>query len=423
MHVAAAPGHVESRSLRAFAPALLLLVVCLIINYIDRGNLSVAAPLLKGELHLSPSQLGILFSAFFVTYTAMQFVVGWLVDRFDVNLILATGFVLWSLATVLTGLVWGFALLFVMRLLLGISEAVALPSCSKILARHLPEDRRGFASGAIMSALRFGNAIGTLGAGLLMVRFGWRPVFIGVGLVGMLWLPAWLRWMPRGGSVAGPETGVSPRATEILRQRSFWGTCAGHFASNYLFYFMITWLPLYLAMERHLTMAEMTKIASLYYAVDALSAIACGWMQDFFIHRGYTITLVRKSAMAIGFAIAAVAILICSLAGPNGYVRWLLLAGVGCGFTGPGLFTFPQTLAGTQAVGRWYGWQNGVANLAGVIGPSLTGFVLQWNGNFRTPFEITSAICVVGGLAWVFVVGRVEQVKWSPLKIHDAVTS
>ncbi len=176
---------------------------------------------------------------------------------------------------------------------------------------------------------------------------------------------------------------------------------------------MITWLPLYLAMERHLSMAKMTKIAGLYYTVDAFSAIACGWMQDFFIRRGYSTTLVRKSAMAIGFSVAAVAILACSVAGPKGYLVWLLLAGVGCGFTGPGLFTFPQTLAGTRAVGRWYGWQNGVANLAGVLGPSLTGFVLQWTGNFRTPFEITSAICVIGGLAWVFVVGRVEQVNWS----------
>ncbi len=412
MHVVA-QGQEETRSLRAFTPALLLLVVCLIINYIDRGNLSVAAPLLKRELHLSSSQLGILFSAFFVTYTVMQFVVGWLVDRFDVNLILSAGFVLWSLATIVTGVLWGFALLLLMRLILGIGEAVALPSCSKILARHLPEHYRGFASGAIMSALRCGNAIGTFGAGLLMAHIGWRPVFIGVGLVGMLWLPAWLKWMPRGGSDVSAESGLPPTAIEILRQRSFWGTCAGHFSSNYLFYFMMTWLPLYLAMERHLSMAEMTTIAGLYYTVDAFSAIASGWMQDFFIRRGYTTTAVRKSAMAIGFSVAAVAILACSAAGSKAYLVWLLLAGVGCGCTGPGLFTFPQTLAGTPAVGRWYGWQNGVANLAGVLGPSLTGFVLQRTGNFRTPFVITSAICVIGGLAWVFVVGRVEQVNWS----------
>src|SRR5579863_6344771 len=205
----------DSRHLRAFAPALLLLAVGLVINYIDRGNLSIAAPLLKDELHLSPSQLGILFSAFFTTYTAMQFVIGWLVDRFDANRILAAGFLLWSLATVTTGLVWGFALLLSMRLILGIGESVALPSCSKILARCLPEHHRGFASGALMSALRCGNAVGTFGAGFLMAKFGWRPVFIGVGLVSLVWLPAWMRWMPRKGrdmadSVAADSYSAGP---------------------------------------------------------------------------------------------------------------------------------------------------------------------------------------------------------------------
>jgi sugar phosphate permease len=111
-------GH-ESRSLGAFAPALFLLAICVFINYIDRGNLSIAAPLLKIELRLSPSQLGILFAAFFTTYTAMQFVMGWLVDQFDVNRILAAGFLLWSLATATTGVVRGFAVLLSMRLILA----------------------------------------------------------------------------------------------------------------------------------------------------------------------------------------------------------------------------------------------------------------------------------------------------------------
>jgi MFS transporter, ACS family, D-galactonate transporter len=344
----------------------------------------------------------------------MQFVIGWLVDRFDANRILAAGFLLWSLATVTTGLVWGFALLLSMRLILGVGESVALPSCSKILAQHLPEHHRGFASGALMSALRCGNAVGTFGAGFLMAKFGWRPVFIGVGLVSLLWLPAWTRWMPRNNPIPAHPVDAGPGWTAILRQRSFWGTCAGHFSGNYLFYFMITWLPTYLVLERHLSMATMTGVAGLYYSADALSAVASGWLQDFWIRRGYTPTLVRKSAMAIGFSVAAVAIAGCAVAGPHTYVPWLMAAGVGCGMTGPGLFTFPQTLAGTQAVGRWYGWQNGFANLAGVVGPSLTGFILQWTGNFRAPFAITAAICVAGGLAWVLIVGRVEPVRWVP---------
>ena len=92
---------------------------------------------------------------------------------------------------------------------------------------------------------------------------------------------------------------------------------------------------------------------------------------------------------------------------------WLMAAGVGCGMTGPGLFTFPQTLAGPQAVGRWFGWQNGFANVAGVVGPSVTGFVVQRTGNFLAPFAITAAVCVAGGLAWLLIVRRVEQVRWA----------
>ena len=402
----------ESRPIARFTPALVLLAVSFVINYIDRGNISVAAPLLKMELHLSASQLGLLFAAFFFTYTAMQFVVGWVVDRVDANRVLAVGFLLWSLATAVTGMVRGFALLLAMRFTLGIGESVALPSGSKILACNLPEHRRGFASGAIMAALRCGNAVGTLGAGLLMARFGWRPVFIAIGLASLFWLPAWAKWMPRGNREFIPEhVDSGPGLPDILRQRSFWGTSTGHFCANYLFYFMITWLPSYLVFERHLSMATMSAIAGLYYSVDSVSAIAAGWLQDVALRRGFSATLVRKSAMAIGFSLAAIATVGCA-ASTHIYLPWLMAAGVGCGMTGPGLFTFPQTLAGEQAIGRWYGWQNGFANFAGVVGPTLTGFVVEHTGKFLAAFLITAALCVVGAVAWVFVVERVELVSW-----------
>ena len=403
----------ESRPLRKFAPALILLTISFIINYIDRGNISVAGPLIKKEFLLSDWQLGILFTAFFCTYTGMQFVIGWLVDRVDPNRILAGGFLLWSVATAMTGVVRGFVLLLGMRFVLGVGEAVALPSGSKILAQHLPERHRGFASGMAMSGLKWGNVIGTLGAGFLMAEFGWRPVFLGVGLVSLLWLPAWRKWMPRGGQTVERDR-RGPRFWQILCQRSFWGTSAGHFATNYLFYFLLTWLPTYLVQERHLSMRGMAGVAGLCYAVDALSAVGTGWLQDSFILRGYSPTRVRKSAMVIGFLMAAVGLMGGSLAGASSYVWWLLAAGFGCGMTGPGLYTFPQTLAGPHAVGKWYGWQNGFANFAGITGPALTGLVLQETGKFVAPFAITAAICLAGALAWVVVVGRVEQVDWGP---------
>jgi MFS transporter, ACS family, D-galactonate transporter len=403
----------NSRALAAFAPGLVLIAAAFLINYIDRGNISVGADLIRKEFHLSDSQLGVLFAAFFATYTAMQFVLGWMVDRFEANRILAAGFLLWSVATATTGFVRGFALLVSIRFILGIGEAVAMPCGSKILAKHLPEHHRGWAAGALMCSLKFGNAAGTLGAGMLMARFGWRPVFIGIGLLSLFWLPAWARWQPRGGGELPRIETPKGIGWSILQQRSFWGTSAGHFASNYLFYFMVTWLPQYLQRGRNLTLQTMALVAGLYYAVDGVSAISTGWLQDLWIRGGEMPTVVRKAAMAIGFSMAAVAIIGCALAGQSSYLPWLLAAGWGCGMTGPGLYTFPQRLAGPEAVGKWYGWQNGIANLAGVIGPALTGFVLQRTGSFLAPFAITAGICVMGVVAWVWIVGQVEPVSWS----------
>ncbi len=137
------PPEAESTQSKRFAPALTLLFIAILVNYVDRGNLSIAAPLLKDELGISASQLGLLLSAFFWSYTAMQFVSGWLVDRFNASFVIAAGYLIWSLATSATGVVYGFAMLAFMRLLLGIGESVAFPCCSKLLAQHLPESSRG----------------------------------------------------------------------------------------------------------------------------------------------------------------------------------------------------------------------------------------------------------------------------------------
>jgi len=403
----------KPRKFGAVTPWFVLLAISLLINYVDRGNLSLAAPLLKNELHLTAWQLGILFSAFFWTYTALQFVMGWVVDRFEVNLVIAVGYLVWSLATATTGLVRGFTMLLTMRLLLGIGESVAFPSCSKILARHVPEENRGFANGILIAGLKSGPAAGTFGAGLLMARYGWRPVFIGIGLISLAWLPAWKKWMPRGPGLVQAGGTALPTVAGILRQRSFWGACTGQFCANYLLYLMVTWLPYYLVHARHLSVDSMAKTAAVYYLVDATSAIATGWFSDFWIRRGFTPTLVRKSAMAIGHTTAAIALAGCVLAGPHTYLPWLLIVGAGSGIGGSGIYSFGQILAGPKAAGRWTGFQNGFANLAGVVSPALTGFIVNRTGNFQLALAITAAVALAGGFAWVFGVGPLTQATWS----------
>jgi MFS family permease len=397
----------------SFAPALFLLFVAVLINYVDRGNLSIAAPLLREEWHLNASVLGALFSAFFWTYTAMQFVSGWAGDRFDPCRLLALGFLVWSLATALTGLSTGFAMLLSLRLLLGVGESVIFPTTSKILARYLPEERRGFANGVVGSGMRFGAVAGSLGGGMLMARFGWRPAFLGIGLLSLLWLPAWWRWKPRRERMdAAAVKRQTPGFTEIFRQRSFWGASAGHFSINYLLYFMVTWLPFYLVREQHMTMAGMSRVAALYYLTDATAAFVSGWLADVWIRQGGGTTLVRKTAMGVGCALSAVSLGCLSIATPETYLYCLLATGVGAGLATPGAFAFGQTLAGTEGVGRWTGLQNGFANLAGVIGPALTGFLVDKTGHFGAPVAIAAGMSVAGGCAWLLVVGPVEQIRW-----------
>ena len=403
-------GSNDARMQRAFAPALVLLGLAIVINYVDRGNLSIAAPIIKSELKLSATQLGILFSAFFYTYTALQFVIGDIVDRYGANWVLSGGLMLWSLATLATGFAGGFVALLTLRLLLGIGESVAFPCTSKLISENVPPADRGLANGVVTAGLKLGPAVGAFGAGLLIAKYGWRSVFWGLGLVSLLWLPAWFHWKPQR-RVTGLENEVSPSVLAILAEGGFWGCSVGHFCFNYLSYFLLTWLPYYLAHERHLSQQALAKAAGTYYLVDSCSALAAGWLSDLAIKRGAQVVTVRKATVLAGHSIAAVALLACAFADENNYFPWLLLAGVGCGTAGFSVFLFAQTLAGPTATGRWSALQNGFGNFAGLIGPALTGFLVDRSGHFFSAFALAAAISLIGGLVWAFGV-RFAQVPW-----------
>jgi MFS family permease len=406
----------KGREFRSFTPSLVLLLLAVLINYVDRGNLALAAPLLKSEWGISATRLGVLFSAFFWTYMTLQFVVGSLVDRFNVNVVMALGLLVWSLSTAATGLTTGFATMLAMRLLLGVGESVMFPSASKLCAQHLPEHRRGFANALLIASIRWGSALGTLGGGLFMARYGWRNTFFALGLAGLLWLPAWQRWKP--GPPTMPEKLVAgkPSIAAILRQPSFWGAAMGHCCANYLLYFLISWLPYYLIHERNLSMTSMAETAGLLYAVDSFSAIAAGLIADRRIrHRGNP-PLVRRTTMAMGFGIAALSLLACSHSGPRTYWWCLLAIGVGSGIANSASYTVGQTLAGARAAGRWAGLQNGFANISGVVGPPLTGWLIDRTGSFDAALAVAALVAVAGGLAWLLGVRRQEPVQWAAVE-------
>ena len=402
--------------------ALVLLGLSVFICYIDRGNLSIAAPMLKDEIGLSAANLGVLLSAFFWTYASMMPVSGWLVDRFNVNWVLAAGFFVWSCATAATGLVHTFSALIVLRCFLGAGESVAYPSYSKIIALHFPEEHRGLANSVINAGLMLGPGIGMLLGGMLMARFGWRPFFIVLGLLSLMWLIPWLKCMPDARDALHVTPTGAPSLPEFLRLRSAWGTCAGLFSSNYVSYFLITWLPFYLVRERHFSMDNMAKIGGTAYLLGAAGSALSGWLSDRWIVAGGTPTLVRKTFVGCGVGLAGIFIGLVSLSGPRVCVIMLIGGAIFLGVTGSNVFSITQTLAGPYAAGRWTGFQNCVGNFSGIVAPAVTGLILQRTGRFEWAFAVVSIVALLGAAAWFFVVGPVEQVVWRK-PLHAAAAS
>ncbi len=393
---------------------VILIGISVFINYIDRGNLSTAATLVKHELRLSATQLGFLLTAFFITYMPMQPVVGWLVDKFTASRVLVSGFVLWSLATILSGFAHGFVLLFACRLLLGVGESVSFPSMSRILCENVAEAQRGFANGIVQSGLAFGPAFGIFFGGMLIAAWGWRPFFVGFGLISLLWVLGWMaishRHVEHSDAVGAAD---APPTALILREPSLWGASLAHFCSNFLLYFLLTWIPYYLVHERHWSISQMASIGGAAFLLMGAGMLACGGIGDRFIRAGLSPTFVRKATCCAGAVVAAISMIGVGYSGNDASAIWLMFAGIGTGFLGVNTFVVAQTMAGPAATGRWVGVQNTLANVAGIIAPALTGILVDRTGSFHVPFAIAAALALGSGLSWTFLVGRIARIDWS----------
>ncbi|MDP8981472.1 MAG: MFS transporter [Acidobacteriota bacterium] len=393
---------------------LVLLVISVCINYIDRGNLGVAGVTLSRELHLQPDKLGYLLSAFFWTYAVCQLVAGWLVERYNVLLVYAVGYFLWSLATACTGLVHGFEMLFLLRLLLGISESVAYPSYSKIIASAFHERQRGIANALVDAGSKLGPAFGLLVGGTILSLYGWRWLFLGVGLVSMLWLIPWVIAAPKLHAESTHTRAEGPGYLKILTKRDAWASFLALFCANYAWYFLLTWLPGYLQLERLYSTQKMALLGSLPFFLVAAGSVIGGSISDAWIRRGASPTLVRKTFVCGGCAGCAVFLLPSAMVTSQTLSMVLLSIACFCmGFFSSNLWAITQTLAGPAAAGKWTGAQNCIGNLAGVVAPSLTGLIVTYTHSFFLAFVCVSAVLLVAAFSFLVLMGRVEPVRWA----------
>ncbi len=400
---------------RAGAPLglIALLSAALLINYVDRGSISTAAPLLEREFRLAPTQTYLMLSAFFWAYVPSQPLMGWLADRLGAARVLAAGVALWSLSTVLAGTSAGVVQLVALRLLMGIGEATFYPSALALLAQRVSDRHRGRATAIVQFGAQVGPALGTFVGGLLMVRYGWRAMFMVLGLLSLLWLMPWTGQL----RLARPITparpgGEGPRFGTILRQRALWGTMLGNFCSNYAFYFVFTALPLYLVNERGLGLLAMTRVTSAFYVVDAVSCLATGWLLDAWIRRGATASRAYKTALALSAAGVGTCLIGASGAGALTGAALLLVTGLADGLNNPSVCALTQRFAGPLATGRWMGVQNATSNTAGIIAPIVTGYLVQVSGHYTLALWLTGAVALTGLIAWLVIVPAVEPVDW-----------
>ena len=392
-----------------------LLGTALLINYVDRGTISTAAPLIKSEFGLDAFQMGLLLSAFFTTYVLSQPLMGILVDRLGAARVLAGGFTVWSFGTFLTGLSTGITQLVALRLVMGAGESVCYPSGFALISQRVEDRHRARATALMQLGSVIGPALGTKVGGVIMIHYGWRTMFMGLGLASLLWLIPWvgqLRVPPPAGAAAAAAAG--PRWIDVVRQRALWGTVLGNFCSNYAFYFVFTWVPLYLVEERGLSLESMTDVQSWIFVMDAASILATGWLIDWWIRRGTPASLAYKTALSLSAAGVGLCLLSLSAAGAAAGAALLLATGLADGLNSPSVGALTQRFAGPLATGRWMGTQNALSNTAGILAPSVTGYLVKHNGgNYTLALWVTGGVALLGLLAWLVVVPPVEPVDWS----------
>ncbi|MFO1254859.1 MAG: MFS transporter [Sphingomonadaceae bacterium] len=406
------PGKARHASGTRLGWLVALLAASVLLNYVDRGAIGIAAPKMKEELGFSATEFGTGVSAFFWAYAPLCLVMGWLCDRFCVYRVFALGVALWALSTVLTGFVSGLAALVVFRVGLGIGEAVSFPGSSKIFAAQVPAERRGIANAAVAAAIAFGPAVGSLAGGTILAAAGWRPIFWTFGLATLLWLAPWqLVTRPLQDGTFGQPAAGRLDLGKLMAIPTLWIMGAAHFLSNYGFYFLLTWLPLWLTKTRGYSIEAMTALTTLGFVAQGIAALVVGHWSDRQVMRGTNEAWLRRQLMIFGHVATALAIAgIYGAQGAWSLGAWLVLAGLGTSQISTNLFAVGQIFSGPRAAGGWIGMQNALGNISGILGPIATGLIVDYLGGFGWAFALAAALAGLGAVWWAWAVPEIRQV-------------
>ncbi len=413
---------------RLWVAVLLFCVV--IINYMDRVALSVAAKPIAATFGLSPVAMGYLFSSFLWTYVICLIPIGLMVDRIGTKTVIGGGLLLWSAATAFTGMGWSYASILTGRLLMGVGEATSYPSGGRVIRDWIPEGERGMVTTLFNGGAVAGPAIGALLVGWLVSTFDWRTAFVSLGCLGLLWLVAWLIWF-------GPPERVSwlseRERTKILQERhgrdldtvhegatqssllhimscpAMYGLMLSQACIVYTLYLFLTWLPTYLQSTLHLTALGTGLFTAIPYALTVVLGLLVGWASDrllppagvrsgarrYFVAAMMVIGTTVLAAPAVHNAVLLLAVMTVVLTAVNGASGFNLTMV-------NDLAENPRDAARVMSLVVFGG------NSCGLLAPIITGYVVSATGGFDWAFRIAAGLLLTGALLSITLVrGRV----------------
>ena len=411
---------------------MLLLFTCVVINYLDRSNISITAPAMRAELGFDTAQMGYVLSAFGWTYALCQIPGGRLVDRVAPRVLYATLIVLWSIATIMLGFTSTVTGLIAARLLVGALEAPSYPINNRVVTTWFPERERATAIGFYTSGQYVGLAFLTPLLVLIQTRAGWHMVFVATGSVGVLWGLAWyllyrqphdfpatnaaeIDLIRRGGGLVdlGREPSTARRRfsggdlARVLSSRKLWGVYVGQFCLTSTLWFFLTWFPTYLVQARGMSFVKVGFFATLPFLAAFVGVLCSGLLSDALVRRGMSLGAARKTPIVAGLLLSS------SIVGAN-YVDTpaLIIAYMTLAFFGNGLASITWSLVSAIAPERLLGLTGGVfnffGNLSGIAVPIIVGYLARDYG-FSAGLMYVGALAIVGALSYVFVVGTVER--------------
>ncbi|WP_026691931.1 MFS transporter [Peribacillus kribbensis] len=389
---------------------IILLFAAGIINYLDRSALSIAAPFITDDLKLSPTQMGIIFSSFSVGYAIFNFIGGMASDKYGAKLTLFVAMIVWSLFSGAVALAIGFTSLIIIRVLFGMGEGPLSATINKMVNNWFPSDQRASALGLTNSGGPLGGAISGPIVGFIALSYSWKVSFLLIMIIGLVWTVAWWKFVKDKPSDAQVTTRIKNQVaahekrplTFYLKQKTVLFTALAFFAYNYILFFFLTWFPSYLVDARGMSVKNMSIITVIPWIFGFIGLAAGGFVSDYvfkkFARKG--ILFSRKVVLVSCLFTSAVCIGLAGLVTTT--VSAVVLVALSVFFlylTGAIYWAIIQDVVDQNNVGSVGGFMHFLANTAGIIGPTVTGFIVDRSGTFTAAFLLAGGLAVVASLA------------------------